>query len=60
MTKHTTEAGMLAEQGRAIVFDDGPFGQPGTCSECGDDCPDVDEATELCEMCFEHIFGEGA
>jgi hypothetical protein len=83
MTKHTTEAGMLAEQGRAmpsaratglrpqpatrssrssvpIAVDDGPFGQPGVCTLCGDDNPCVDEATELCEMCFEHVFGDDA
>lgn len=27
------------------------------CVSCGDDCC-IDEATELCDMCFEHIMGE--
>jgi hypothetical protein len=44
--------------GIPIAVDDGPFGQPGICTLCGDDGPAVDEATELCEMCFEHTFGE--
>lgn len=44
----------LTEQMKA---DDGQFGQPGVCSECGDDGPWIDEATELCEMCYEHIMG---
>lgn len=28
------------------------------CSECGDSFPEIDEATELCDHCFEQIFGE--
>lgn len=40
-----------------FLRDDEPFGQPGVCTRCGDDSPNVDEATELCEMCFEHTFG---
>jgi hypothetical protein len=28
------------------------------CSECGDEFPEVDEATELCDGCFEYIMGE--
>lgn len=27
------------------------------CSECGDTGPWIDEATELCEMCYDHIMG---
>lgn len=30
------------------------------CAECHDIGEWVDEATELCEMCFEHIFGPGS
>jgi hypothetical protein len=40
-----------------MIADDGPFGQPGICSECGMDDPEVDEATELCMFCYEHIMG---
>lgn len=42
------------------VLEDEEFGSPGVCLECGDESPWVDEATELCEMCFEHIFGVDA
>ena len=38
-------------------IEDGSFGQPGVCVECGEECFDVDEATELCEMCFGYVFG---
>lgn len=27
------------------------------CTNCGEDFPELDEATELCDACFEHIFG---
>jgi hypothetical protein len=30
---------------------------PSRCDGCGDDTSDTDEATELCEMCFEWAFG---
>lgn len=30
------------------------------CANCGDDFPEIDCATELCEMCFEHIMGPDA
>jgi hypothetical protein len=41
----------------APAYEPGPFGQPGICSECGMDDPEVDEATELCLSCYEHIMG---
>jgi len=28
------------------------------CLICHDDFPDLDEATGLCEMCFEQTFGD--
>ena len=28
------------------------------CIQCGDCGPWIDEATELCDMCFEQMFGD--
>lgn len=30
------------------------------CALCGDDFPEIDEATELCDSCFEWVFGDGS
>lgn len=37
------------------VYEDHREGE--ICSECGEEFDWIDEATELCETCFEHIFG---
>jgi hypothetical protein len=37
---------------------DDDFGSPGVCDNCGDEGPWVDEATELCDMCYEQFFPE--
>ena len=47
------EAFLVAQDGTVLER----LGGPDECMECGDTGPWVDEATQLCEMCYDHIMG---
>jgi hypothetical protein len=51
----SAETGSHASHGAPSGVD--PARLADECAICHDDLPDLDEATELCEMCFEQTFG---